>query len=175
MQNDSITKRHSKLRKQLLCKYHIASCPFSCLIGLQRVWKTSNIADRSGLLQERCSGTTKMQNTINLWTQGWLHEPGTTRSDLQGWDSTRVYMERASPGRARSLWRQAKIWRESCGALYFGSDSPAGLVNVKTWKNSARLTGIPVLYCRYRGQPGWPACHVIAKLIFDVFNRHIGD
>ena len=65
--------------------------------------------------------------------------------------------------------------RESCGALYFGSDSPAGLVNVKTWKNSARLTGIPVLYCRYRGQPGWPACHVIAKLIFDVFNRHMGD
>ena len=35
----------------------------------------------------------------------------------------------------------------------------------------ARLAEIPVSRCRDLGQPGWPGCRVIAKLIFVAFNR----
>ena len=31
-----------------------------------------------------------------------------------------------------------------------------------------------VLYLADHGQQDWPSCHVIVKLIFDVFNRHAG-
>ena len=76
------------------------------------------------------------------------------------------YMEQASPGRVSLLWCQAKIWRESCGALsFFGSVSRAGSVNAIKWKNSARLTAISILHYRDPCQPGWPGCRVIAKLV----------
>ena len=38
-------------------------------------------------------------------------------------------------------------------------------------KISARLAGIPAPRYRDLGQPGWPGCHVIAKLIFVAFNK----
>ena len=43
--------------------------------------------------------------------------------------------------------------------------------NTMTWKNSARLAGIPTLRYWDSGSPGWLGCHVIAMLFSSVFNR----
>ena len=68
-----------------------------------------------------------------------------------------VDMERASPERASLLWR----------CPFVSPVSQDGSVNAITWKNLSPVSRDP-------GQTGWSGYHDIAKLIFDVFNRHTG-